>query len=274
MVKYPAQVSSLLNDLIVNLPDIFGNNFVGIYLYGSLTQRAFDLKRSDIDCIIVTNQELSERQFINLDGWLEKAARSNPWYLKLQATFLIRDKVLTVNSPGCLYQFGRLTRPGSDGNPIIWMNVLKSGITLIGPRPQTFFPAITPEILHRALVREVGYIREEIVANPTSEWRDVPYYRAYAVLTLCRILYSFRHGTVVSKPRAARWAIKHLPVEWEGLIRQALCYDADLHPVSICLSQIVKLLNLVAAQIISIPPHHPATQRNDAIGDMVFGLMD
>jgi hypothetical protein len=67
----------------------------------------------------------------------------------------------------------------------------------------------------------VGYLRDEI-GNPKSEWRDVSTYRAYAVLTLCRILYSFRKGTIVSKQRAARWAIKHLPQEWEMIVVQAL----------------------------------------------------
>jgi hypothetical protein len=64
--------------------------------------------------------------------------------------------------------------------------------------------------------------REEISKKPESEWRNIPSYRAYAVLTLCRILYSFRRGTIVSKQRAARWAIKYLAEEWGEIILQAL----------------------------------------------------
>ena len=45
-------------------------------------------------------------------------------------------------------------------------------------------------------------MKNEISTKPHSEWRDVPSYRAYAVLTLCRIFYTFKEGTVVSKPRA------------------------------------------------------------------------
>jgi Domain of unknown function (DUF4111) len=222
MPRVPAQVSALLRDVTGRLPLILGRNLVGVYLYGSLTQRAFDPARSDVDCIVVTRRDLSEAQFRRLKAWLAGAAGSNPWAARLQMLFLVRDEVLTMNSKACLYQFGSLRRSGSDGNPIIWVNVLESGVVLHGPRPEVFVPEITPEILFRALVREVGYLREEMIEKPRSEWRDVPSYRAYAVLTLCRILYSHERGRVVSKKRAARWALKNLPEDWHALIVRAL----------------------------------------------------
>lgn len=210
-----------MRESAARLPAILGRNLVGVYVYGSLTQGAFDPERSDVDCIAVTRRDLSEAQFRRLGGWLKRAAESNPWAARLQMVFLIRDEVLTMDSKSCHFQFGVLKRGGSDGNPIIWLNVLESGVVLYGPPPESFVPEITPEILFEALAREVGYLREEISLKPESEWRDVPSYRAYAVLTLCRILYSFDKGTIVSKPRAARWALEHLPEEWHGLIRRA-----------------------------------------------------
>jgi hypothetical protein len=42
MVSISTQVSNLLWDLSAQLPVILGKNLVGIYLYGSLTQRAFN----------------------------------------------------------------------------------------------------------------------------------------------------------------------------------------------------------------------------------------
>jgi hypothetical protein len=63
MAYIPTQVSALLQDLSAQLPVILGRNLVGIYLYGSLTQRAFNAKRSDVDCIVVTKRDLSDAQF-------------------------------------------------------------------------------------------------------------------------------------------------------------------------------------------------------------------
>ena len=248
MAHLPTQVSALLEDLTAHLPVLLGRNLVGVYVYGSLTQRAFNPKRSDIDCIVVTNRDLSDAQFRKLDAWLASVGNSNPWAARLQITFLIRNEVLTVNARGCLYQFGRLKRSGSDGNPIIWMNVLKSGLVLAGPPPASFVPAITPEILFQALVREVGYLREEICEKPTSEWRNVPSYRAYAVLTLCRILYSFRKGTIVSKQTAARWAIKHLP-EWNEIIKQALDANHSGRAIEVPLFRIAQFIDFVDSQL-------------------------
>jgi hypothetical protein len=258
MARIPAEVSGLLRDLAANLPIILGRNLLGIYQYGSLTQHAFNPKRSDIDCIVVTQRDLSAAQFRRLRGWLASAAKSNSWAAtRLQMSFLIRSEVLTMNSKACLYQFGKLQRIRSDGNPIIWLNVLTSGITLHGPRPGTFVPAITPEMFFAALKREVGYIREEVVEKPHSEWRDVPFYRAYAVLTLCRILYSHAKGTVVSKPRAARWAMDDLSPKLAELVRQAL--DSDRHghsekrSAAIPLSRIRQLIDLADAQLQATP---------------------
>jgi hypothetical protein len=249
MAHIPTKVSALLQDLTAHVPVILGRNLVGIYVYGSLTQRAFNPKRSDVDCIVVTQRELSDSKFRKLDAWLARAAESNPWAARLQISFLIKDEVLTMNSTGCLYQFGRLKRSGSDGNPIIWMNVLKSGLVLFGPPPESFVPAITPEILFQALKREVGYLREEISKKPKSEWRNVPSYRSYAVLTLCRILYSFRKDTIVSKQRAARWAIKHLPEEWSEIILLALETDDPKRSADIALFRIEQFIDFVDAQL-------------------------
>lgn len=249
MAHIPAEVSALLQHLTAHLPVILGKKLVGLYLYGSVTQRTFNPKRSDVDCIVVTERDLSDAQFRKLGAWLAGAAKSNPWIARLQMLFLIKNEVLTMNSHACLYQFGVLKRSGSDGNPIIWMDFLKSGIVLFGPRPESFLPVITPEIFFQALERELGYLREEISTKPKSEWRDVPSYRAYAVLTVCRILYSFRKGTIVSKQRAARWAIKYLPEEWGALILQALETDeARLRPDS-ALSRIEQFVDFADAQL-------------------------
>ena len=255
MARIPAQVSGLLDDLIAHLPVILRGNLRGIYLYGSLTQRSFNSGRSDIDCIVVTERDLSDAQFRRLRTWLSAAARSNPWASRSQLSFLIANRVLTINSEACLYQFGRLKRSTSDGNPIIWMNVLDSGVTLYGPNPRSFLPPITPEILFEALKREVHYLREEISEKADSEWRDVPFDRAYAVLTLCRILYSLSQARVVSKPRAAKWAMKQLPEKFRLIILQALDHDRDpeKRSAAISLLRIRQFIDFADARLETAP---------------------
>jgi hypothetical protein len=42
-------------------------------------------------------------------------------------------------------------------------------VILYGPKPETFVPEITSEILFQALKREVGYLREEMIEKYESE---------------------------------------------------------------------------------------------------------
>jgi hypothetical protein len=102
-------------------------------------------------------------------------------------------------------------------------------------------------MLINALEREVSYLRAEI-GNPASEWRDQPFYRAYVVLTLCRILYSHGRGGVVSKPRAARWALRALPTRWHSLIRGAVASDRGRR-TTLVLPRIARFIEFVDAQL-------------------------
>ena len=248
--RIPFEVSRLLDDLTSQLPVILGRNLVGIYLYGSLTQRAFNPKRSDIDCIVVTRRDLSDAQFRKLGAWLAEAGKSNPWFARLQMSILIRDQLLAIDSNYCLFQFGQLKRDASDGNPIIWINVLDSGVTLYGANPKSFVPPISGDLFFAALKREINYLREELIEKRNSKWRDAPFYRAYAVLTLCRILYSLAKGTVVSKPRAAKWAMKQVPDKLKTIILQALDGDGDSEnrSAAISLPHIREFINFADAR--------------------------
>lgn len=244
----------MLHDIQASLPSLLKGNLVGIYLHGSATQKSFNPKRSDVDVIVVTHRNLSDAQFRRVEAWLAQTSGANPWTRRLQMLFPIRGEVLKMNSRACLYQFGDFRRSGSDGNPIIWIDVMKNGVVLYGLRPKSFVPPITRQILCSALKREVGYLREEFCEKPDSPWKDVRSYRSYAVLTLCRILYTARHGTLVSKPGAGAWAIKRLPKEWDKMIRQALEINEGKSRRSIARTFIVQFIQFVEGQIAATEP--------------------
>jgi predicted nucleotidyltransferase len=248
MAYVPAKVTALLQQLTAKLPMILGRNLVGIYAFGSVTNSAFNPKRSDIDVLVVTQRDLTDSQFRKLGAWLNEVAKSNSWATRLQLLCLVKSELLVMDSSCCLYQFGALTRGGSDGNAIIWLDFLRSGEVLFGPKPESFLPEMTSEILLEALKRELGYLREEIGKKAKSEWRDVPMYRAYSVLTVCRILYSFSKGTIVSKPTAAKWAIRQLP-EWSTIIRPALAFNQTGREADIPLKRIEQFIMFAESQL-------------------------
>ena len=196
-----------------HLPFVLGSNFVGLYVYGSALDPTFVPGRSDLDCLLVTEAALDAAGFDALSTWLAQTAGQEPSLLRVQMSILVGGRVLEDDPGACLYQFGVLSRSGSDGNPIVWLDFYARGLVLLGPDPHEFVPEITPVLLHAALVREVGYLREEISTKRESEWRHRSSYQAYAVLTLCRILYSNATGGVGSKGKAATWFVARTPAE-------------------------------------------------------------
>ncbi len=56
--------------------------------------------------------------------------------------------------------------------------------------------------------------------------------QAYAILTVCRGLYTSRYGEQVSKRQAALWAAETLP-EWVSLIQNALIWRKTWRDVDV-----------------------------------------
>jgi len=250
MPRLPKNVSLLIEKLATEIPTILGRNLVGIYPYGSVTNSSFNPERSDVDCIVVTRRDVSEPQFRKLKQLFEQTEKSNSWATRLQIIFLIKGQLLKMNARACHYQFGLFRRGRSDGNPIIWLDYLRNRKIVFGPSVDTFLPEITPRTFLRALRRELHYLREEISLKPKSEWRDVPMYRAFAVLTICRVLYSFDKGTIVSKPAAAEWAMRTLPERWSGIINRALDFNENGQESEIPLRRIEQFLTFAESKLI------------------------
>lgn len=93
------------------------------------------------------------------------------------------------------------------------------GIILCGPPPATLIDPIPPDTLKRA-VRDLLWWWELQLTDTHRVAQSG--YQADAVLTMCRILYTLRHGMVVSRPAAARWACETLDCRWLPLVERAL----------------------------------------------------
>jgi hypothetical protein len=90
------------------------------------------------------------------------------------------------------------------------------GLTLFGPAPSQFIPAITKDEFIQAVYHHALFWKEQV-----KQTRDSRPYQSYAVLTLCRALYTVVHGEQVSKHRAAEWAAMQYPA-WAEFIKEAL----------------------------------------------------
>ncbi len=219
--KVPAELSALLQDIAGDFPTILKDNLVGIYLWGSLTYRAFDARCSDVDSVVVTRKDLTDAEFAVLERWFRRSARRNPWVRRLDMRFVINGEFFDKKSRCCGFYSGKLTRHGSDGNPIIWLNIGECGLTLWGRDARSIAPAVSDRRLEAALRRELNYLSEDLKKNAGSRSERAFRHNAYAVLTACRILYSACNRTITSKEQAYRWARTSLPREWRPVLATA-----------------------------------------------------
>ena len=222
MNNFPENLRALLDEMANDFPSILENNLVGIYLWGSLTYEAFDERCSDVDCVVVTRSNVTEKEFSALEDWFAERSKRNPWASKLDMRFVIDKEFLDKNSKCCSYHFGELTRHGSDGNPIIWVNIGQSGVTLWGKPAREIAPEITKQCLSDALLLELGYLKEDLAANAGDKSDSAFFHNSYAVLTACRIFYTANNQALVSKNQAAVWTLENISRKWRTVINSAL----------------------------------------------------
>lgn len=219
----PKDLSELLQEMTSDFPAILGGSLVGIYLWGSLTYDAFYEGCSDVDCIVVTARDLDDREFSELEEWFKLKGEQNRWIKRIDMRFVIDREFLDKTSRCCgFYHYtGKLVRHGSDGNPIIWLNIAQSGVTLWGNDAKLVAPHVSEQCLNDALLLELNYLTETLHADVGDRSDRAFIYNAYAVLTACRILYSARHRKLVSKDRAYNWSMDTIPANWQPVIRTA-----------------------------------------------------
>lgn len=224
---YP-DINALLSVLLSEVKTVLGPQFAGLYLHGSLASGDFDPQTSDIDFLVATVDELPAKTIAALEIMHASLDGSGlKWAPKLEGCYFPLHALRRYDPTGAPYPClneGRfyLDRPGSDG--IILRHLLREqGLVIVGPSPQTLIDPVPPEDIRQAVP---GLLREwwsPMLHNPDPRlYGDM--YQAYAVLTMCRALYTARYKTIVSKPAAARWAQKALDAPWAMLIERALAW--------------------------------------------------
>lgn len=215
---------------------MLGAELVGMYLYGSLSLGDFDPESSDIDFLVVTEDVLPEAMVAALGEMHARIAASGmPWADRMEGSYIPRSAIRRYDPAsnrhptiGADWPFGIRAH---DRSWVIERSIVREhGVVVYGPPPETLIDPVSPEEL-RAAVREAldGFWKAQL-AGPEPEWLRTRAYQAFAILTMCRALYTLENGSVPSKPVAARWAQETLPPPWPALIARALSWRRDKLP--------------------------------------------
>jgi hypothetical protein len=229
-------IDTLLHHLLTEVRCILGAEFVGMYLYGSLSGGDFDPESSDVDFLVVTEGMLPEVMVAALGEMHARIAASGmPWADRLEGTYIPRAAIRRYDPANNRHPtIGNDWEYGIGEHNETWViesAILRErGITLAGPPLTTLIDPVSPDEL-RATVRSILtnlWLRHTV--GPEPEWLRPRHYQAFAILTMCRALYTLEHGTVPSKPVAAHWAQETLPPPWPALIARSLRWRSDHAP--------------------------------------------
>lgn len=216
-------VAGLLARLVDGQKQALGIDLVGSYLFGSAVTGDFEPGISDIDTVAILRSNLTAPQLAALERLhLDIVEKLPQWddrvevvYLSSRAlkTFRTESSAAARISPGEPFHAIDVDRRWL----IDWHQLREVGISLCGPPVVSLVPVISRD-------EYVEAVRQHMLDWPDRVDRFVTQAdQAYAILTMCRGLRTWRTGEHVSKREAARWASQALP-DHAQLIREALIW--------------------------------------------------
>ncbi len=208
---YP-DVDTVLHYFRLGAQTALGHGFRGMYLTGSLALGDFDPRSSDIDFIVVTDGDVTADELAALRALHARFnAGESLWATDVEAVYIAAAALRRHDPARSLHPHiergaGETLRMDQlDSGWVVQRHILRQcGIAVAGPSPHTLIDPVDPRELHQAVAL---LMREWWGPMVDDLWPlKRPGYQAYAVLTMCRMLYTLQHGAIVSKPAAARWA--------------------------------------------------------------------
>lgn len=236
--NYP-DLRPLLDDLRGRLQSLLNERLVGLYLFGSVATGDYLVGVSDVDLLVALRSDVDRAELRLLKAMHDELVAAYPafdnrveaLYISVDAlrSFRERRSPIGVISPG---EPLNVKDAGTDWL-MNWYLVQEHGIRLLGQDSRQVIPQITIDEFVESIRQHArswkAWIRSKTGAKNQS----------YAILTMCRALYTCTHRAHVSKERAAGWVAVELP-EWRPAIERALLHrtlpgtDVRLsHPESI-----------------------------------------
>lgn len=230
-----AETQTQISQSLQLLQDIFGQDLLGFYLYGSAVVGGLQ-KYSDIDLFAVTGRPSTQaekasiaRAMLDISGIFRMSAKKpvemtivvqsevNPWRYPPTFDFQYGDWLRTEFESGEIEPWPSKVMPDL---AVLITQIRIASETIFGPAPYELLPSVPFQDFVRASTDEL----DNLLGDLDYDTRNV-------LLTLARIWSSLETGTIRSKPAAAAWAIEHLLPEYQPVMLRARaeCLGGDVH---------------------------------------------
>lgn len=214
-----------INQCLDLLREIFNNDLLGVYLYGSSILGGLH-KYSDIDLFVVSNRATTREEkaklateLLNISGIYMKSKKS-----PIKMTIVEKSEInLWHYPPKFDFQYGDwLRKQFENGNSEPWSTkvmpdlallvtqVLLASKTLVGANPDQ----LLCKVPYKDFVMATIDALPNLMMDLECDTRNV-------LLTLARVWSTVETDTIRSKPAAADWAIDCLPEIYHSVLERA-----------------------------------------------------
>lgn len=238
-----AGLDELVTEFARDLQRALRDNFVGVYLIGSLAIGDFDLT-SDVDLVVIANEEIASGDLRRVtEAHSRIRLHKNRWAKRLEYSVFPMAKLVRLTSPygpngrhpledRLLWYFNgdHPERSDHDNTLVTRWTLREKGICALGVDKASFAPEVTPDELRVEIKNSIlGWHREQVFAVSTPHYNR--FHQAFFVLNYCRALQDLHEGRISSKREGVAWAKSHLAWDWHELIDH--CWqerqDPDIH---------------------------------------------
>lgn len=223
---------NVIDEFIDITKEIIGEQLTGIYLHGSLAMGCFNPEKSDIDLIVIIEENISDTQKMEFMKRIiilnhqapKKGLEISIVKRKYCKPFLHPTPFELHFSPVHLQWFHDDPQnyvenmKGQDKDLAAHFTIINQyGITLYGEKIENVFAEVPKNEYIDSIWEDVQNATEDITKQPM-----------YIILNLCRILAFLKDGLYLSKQEGGKWAIEHLSSCYSYIISSAMeCYGSN-----------------------------------------------
>jgi hypothetical protein len=153
---------------------------------------------------------------------------NNKWCRRLDGSYVPKKVVrdwYPEHQP-CPFVEGKNFYITNQGSAVIQRHIIRNyGTVIAGADPKTFINPVSKDGLRSTQGLLLKKWWQPLLEDP--DWLNRGQKQPFAILTMCRALYTLEHGNVASKPAAAKWVKQTVGKNFATLINFVLAWEPD-----------------------------------------------
>ncbi|MDQ1688043.1 MAG: hypothetical protein QOK42_1018 [Frankiaceae bacterium] len=219
-----AELNGLLLEIAAHAQRVFLDDLVGVYLQGSFALGAADL-HSDCDFLVVVHAPVTAAQEAHVRRLHDDIpTRSGHWVHHLEGSYPVAAELRTLDGSGRPWLYidhgwREMQWDVHCNNEVARWILRHHGVRVIGPPPEQLVDPIPPAVMRDGARKAIPTAISDIEGWVSL---DQAWGQRYAVVMMCRLLYTLETAEVASKRAAITWAREHVGREWHSLLTRAM----------------------------------------------------